>query len=372
MHTIRVTTDATRSITGLDTTGVVDGTIIELQNVGANRITFVSQSASSLAANQFILPGGSSVTLQNDGAVRFRYDGTVSKWRMDSRGFTINPSAPLSVIVDGAAVAGDTGIADARNHQHALDSSSAAFQAAVRRYVGPQGVDGEDGEAGPPGPPGPQGVSGTPGSPGSPGPAGAYGPPGSDGEDGDSGPPGAAGPQGPQGTPGTPGTAGAAGLAGPPGYDGEDGVDGFPIAGPAGPQGPAGGGGGGSATTVEKNLGSTAAWQGKFTITDATITGTSKVLVWQAPGPYTGKGTRADEAEMDRITCIAEPAAGSCVVKWRSVEGYVSPTAPGYNYSSDNVPAAGMRNIGIYDIRDGPFVRGKVRGNVKFTYMVFA
>lgn len=281
MHVIRVTTDATRSITGLDATGVVDGTIIEIQNVGALRITFVSQSASSLAANQFILPGGSSVTLQNDGAALFRYDGTISKWRMDSRGFTINPSAPMVNILDGAGVAGDTGIADARNHQHPLAlyalppaaPGGAPFAGVagtapargdhVHPVTGMLGVDGEDGEAGSPGQPGPQGSPGTPGAPGA---AGTSGPPGSDGDDGADGPPGAPGAQGPQGSAGTPGAPGAAGVAGPPGYDGEDGVDGFPIVGPAGPTGPAGGGGGGGSA-------------GKTTVDFGTFPGASDALV---------------------------------------------------------------------------------------------
>jgi hypothetical protein len=116
-----------------------------------------------------------------------------------------------------------------------------------------------------------------------------------------------------------------------------------------------GGGGGGTATTVEVNLGATAARRGRFTITDAAISGTSKVLCWQAPGPYTGKGTREDEAEMDPVTVDrVVPAAGSAVVHWR---GQVSQADPGRRTLFDG---------------SGPISARFVRGNVKFSYTVLA
>jgi len=66
-----------------------------------------------------------------------------------------------------------------------------------------------------------------------------------------------------------------------------------------------GGGGGGSGTaltTVEANLGSIPRRAGKFTITGLSGLTTNKpVSIMQAVGPYTGKGTRADEAEMDGL-----------------------------------------------------------------------
>jgi hypothetical protein len=141
--------------------------------------------------------------------------------------------------------------------------------------------------------------------------------------------------------------------------------------GDTGPQGPAGGGGG-SATTIEQNLGSTATWRGKFTITDATITPTSKVLAWQAPGPYTGKGARADEAELQPVSVIAvEPATGSAVLKWQ--------TPPIVTMQPN--PRMGQWQTGVTNVvtnpKDPQNVASmiatrihKVRGNVKFTYMV--
>jgi hypothetical protein len=218
---------------------------------------------------------------------------------------------------------------------------------------GGSGEDGEPGPAGPPGVPGPAGAAGA---------TGPAGPPGVDGADGADG---ADGPMGPAGPAGATGAAGPQGPPGPPGEDGLDGERGPP--GPTGPQGPAGAGG--SATTVEVNLGSTATFRGKFTITDAAISGTSKVLVWQAPGPYTGKGTRADEAEMQPVSVIvAEPGAGSAVVKWQTPPMVVET----FSMRVGGQPASGI----VPGFKDpqalaGPAVRrGRVRGNVKFTYQV--
>lgn len=74
-----------------------------------------------------------------------------------------------------------------------------------------------------------------------------------------------------------------------------------------------------SATTVEVDLGSTPVFAGSFTITDAAITSTSKVLCWQAPGPYTDKGAGTDAAAMETVQVIAvEPGTGSALVRWQT------------------------------------------------------
>ncbi len=178
-------------------------------------------------------------------------------------------------------------------------------------------------------------------------------------------------------------------IPGPRGADGSIGVNGrdgitvyvepelpedpLIIPGPTGPQGPAGGGGG-SATTTEINLGSVATWRGKFTLTDAAISATSKVLCWQAPGPYTGKGTRADEAELAPVQVIAvTPAAGSAIVYWQ--------TSPVYTTEQKVSNGGRLQPIGSTYDRAGnqrlPIVLvnkriNKVRGNIKFSYLVFS
>jgi hypothetical protein len=132
------------------------------------------------------------------------------------------------------------------------------------------------------------------------------------------------------------------------------------------------GGGSPSATTVEVDFGSTPVWSGKFTITDAAISATSKVLCWQAPGPYTGKGARADEAEMQPVEVIAvEPGSGSAVVKWQTPPMLVEINAIGRlapNFGGGTAANSGTNR----DILTKVNRLGKVRGNVKFSYLVLS
>jgi hypothetical protein len=74
--------------------------------------------------------------------------------------------------------------------------------------------------------------------------------------------------------------------------------------------------------TAEINLGTAAVHSGKFTLTDAAIKPTSKLFVQLAPGPYTGKGTRADEAQMYAgIIFTASPGNGLATVYWSAPRG---------------------------------------------------
>ena len=127
-----------------------------------------------------------------------------------------------------------------------------------------------------------------------------------------------------------------------------------------------------AATTVEVNLSATPTWRGKFTITDAAIGAGSKVLCWQAPGPYTGKGTRADEAEMQPVSVIAvTPAAGSAVVHWQTPPGFVT------EWIVPNGRLDAPSTVAGFDPRY-PYQeaitrrKGLVRGNVKFSYLIAA
>lgn len=251
-----------------------------------------------------------------------------------------------------------------------------------RGTIGPTGPTGPRGLRGLPGPalegpegepgeriPGRRGATGPTGVTGPSGPRGSKGPPGDTGDDGDyfvvPGRRGAAGSAGGAGTPGL------RGYIGPSGLDGEDGDWGPPgRRGATGPQGPAGGGGG-SAVTVEVDLGSPK-FAGKFTITDAGISGTSKVLCWQAPGPYTGKGTRADEAEMQPVQVIAvEPGAGSAVVKWQTPP--ISGIKQEGQVGRRNTVGATFDRV-INQLLPETFQlnrAGRVNKNVKFSYLVF-
>lgn len=134
------------------------------------------------------------------------------------------------------------------------------------------------------------------------------------------------------------------------------------------------GGGGSSATTVEVDLGSTAKTSGKFTITDAGISSSSKVLCWQAPGPYTGKGTLADEAAMQPVSVVSvTPATGSAVVAWETPPITTTQIITQDGQRRNVVGATFDRVINqVLPIVVETKRIGKVRGNVKFSYVVFS
>lgn len=59
---------------------------------------------------------------------------------------------------------------------------------------------------------------------------------------------------------------------------------------------------------------------GSFDITTSGLTIGKPVLINQAVGPYTGKGTRSDEAEMDVLTATAEVISATIIrVYWHSI-----------------------------------------------------
>ncbi len=83
----------------------------------------------------------------------------------------------------------------------------------------------------------------------------------------------------------------------------------------------ASGGAGLTLSTVEIDLGATARRSGYFTITGSGLTTSKPVAINKAVGPYTGKGSLADEAEMDAMTVSAS------VVNATTIKGYwASPT----------------------------------------------
>lgn len=115
-----------------------------------------------------------------------------------------------------------------------------------------------------------------------------------------------------------PGLKGATGSQGIQGIQGKQGIPGAPwfevappleplmVPGLKGKDGAAGGGGF-AMLTAEVNLRAAPACArgGKFTIAGAGMVVGKPVYIQQAAGPYTNKGTRADEAEMDSIDCTA-------------------------------------------------------------------
>lgn len=73
-------------------------------------------------------------------------------------------------------------------------------------------------------------------------------------------------------------------------------------------------------TQIEQDLGTVALRSGSFTLTDAALLAGELLIITQAGGPYTGKGTREDEAEMDGLTVMGTIAAGggSALIYWNS------------------------------------------------------
>jgi hypothetical protein len=98
-------------------------------------------------------------------------------------------------------------------------------------------------------------------------------------------------------------------------------VNGIPAELPSGDSTP-----GGAAEVVlssfEANLGATARTSGSFLIQGLSgLTVGKPVLIQKATGPYTGKGSRADEAEMDLITTAGVVESSSTVrVYWQSAK----------------------------------------------------
>jgi hypothetical protein len=229
-------------------------------------------------------------------------------------------------------------------HPQYLTTAEGSALFAPLSASGLRGATGDEGEPGEPGPPGPAGVAGSPGQQGAAGVSGSIGPPGDDGSQGEDGSPGpqgpagvagttgAAGPMGPavfmeaepgeDGAIGPPGPAGATGAQGPPGSGGsstafiyleadmgEDGPQGPP--GATGPQGPAGGGGG-TVTEVEVDFGTKPVKDATFTITDGTVSATSKVQISESGKAAASRAS--GDAQWDSIHCAALPGTGQFVV----------------------------------------------------------
>ena len=77
---LRLDTDAARDLTGL--AGGTTGRVIDIHYIGATTLTLKDESASSTAANRFALPA--DLVLGPDMSVRLVYDGTTSRWRMNT------------------------------------------------------------------------------------------------------------------------------------------------------------------------------------------------------------------------------------------------------------------------------------------------
>jgi len=78
--TLRLSTDASHNLQGLVGTAVQGRK--RLINVGSFNLVLKHQNTSSSAANRFICPGASDVTLTPDDSVELEYDKTATRWRL--------------------------------------------------------------------------------------------------------------------------------------------------------------------------------------------------------------------------------------------------------------------------------------------------
>ncbi|MFZ4754335.1 MAG: hypothetical protein ACOYLG_13410 [Chitinophagaceae bacterium] len=126
-------------------------------------------------------------------------------------------------------------------------------------------------------------------------------------------------------------------------------------------------------TTIEVDFGRTPLSRGTFTVTDAEVTSTTKIMIWQAMTPLTGKGSMADENEMDTLLLKATAGAGNFKVNWEANEGFVlAPVITG-GFVNGGILTS-RPNTGTYPTSDisrlfQTVKLGKVVGRFKFNYI---
>lgn len=109
--TLRLTSDASRNVTGL--AGGADGRMLIIHNVGAQDIVLKDESASSTAANRFALPSG-DITIAADDSICFRYDSTSTRWRPVSRPAAAGGGGGAPTTVEYLVAASDAGLSAER------------------------------------------------------------------------------------------------------------------------------------------------------------------------------------------------------------------------------------------------------------------
>jgi hypothetical protein len=77
---LRLSSDASRNISGIQAPVSPDGTFLLLLNVGAQDIVLTHADSNSHYANRFDNPGDASVTLQSGDRIWIFYDVTLERW----------------------------------------------------------------------------------------------------------------------------------------------------------------------------------------------------------------------------------------------------------------------------------------------------
>jgi hypothetical protein len=101
---LRLTTDATRTITGI--AGGYPGRSIWLTNTGSFDYLLSNQNASSTATNRIVGPYGGDVLVKPGRSVELIYDGTTGRWRPSSGSALLEAPAGNTLTI-GATIAGN-------------------------------------------------------------------------------------------------------------------------------------------------------------------------------------------------------------------------------------------------------------------------
>lgn len=81
LRTLRVSTDASRNLTGL--AGGWPGRELRIINAGSQDIVLQNQNAGSSEGNRVITGTGADITLAADDIANLWYDGTTGRWRVE-------------------------------------------------------------------------------------------------------------------------------------------------------------------------------------------------------------------------------------------------------------------------------------------------
>lgn len=89
---LRISANAGLSLTGLVKT--YDGQRTTILNVGTNAFTLTHEDAASTAANRFLCPGSTNLSISVNGGADLWYDGTTQRWRVALLGAGTGPAGP--------------------------------------------------------------------------------------------------------------------------------------------------------------------------------------------------------------------------------------------------------------------------------------
>jgi hypothetical protein len=91
-------------LTGIALSGVVDGQILDIVNIGSSTVRVAHQNTGSTAANRVIGQSTRGQIVGANGSIRLVYDGTTQRWRITQ----VEPGAWITVAHDGGNFTGLT------------------------------------------------------------------------------------------------------------------------------------------------------------------------------------------------------------------------------------------------------------------------